>query len=163
MSSGAAAPRNTAACPAIRGAVSSSPAAPAAQEGAPPAVGEAVPGCKATSSNKSLRLAGREAPKTNKPLAQGDSAGRRTVNQCITNAWGAWLSCWGWTTRLLLVSVWDGDTWERGQQWEDDAWCLMGTQVSTSCSAMKCLEGQNLPHPDITQRARETPPRHVTK
>ena len=45
--------------------------------------------------------------------------------------------------------------------------CLMVTQVSVSLSAIKCFEGHNLPHPDITQTPREIPqgrsPKHMTK
>ena len=65
--------------------------------------GEAVPGLKDVSSNKSLCLAEGEAPKANKPLAQGAPAGRRTVNQCITEVQGARLLCQGWSAALALA------------------------------------------------------------
>lgn len=67
--------------------------------------GEAVSRLKDVSSNKSLRLAGGEAPKANKPLAQGAPAGRRTVNQCITEVQGAWFLCQGWSTALALAET----------------------------------------------------------
>lgn len=62
--------------------------------------GEAVPGCKDVSSNKSVHLAGGPVLKASKPLARGAPAGRSAVNWCITEVQGSWLLHQGWSTVL---------------------------------------------------------------